>query len=134
MNESGILPEAKSMTGGLEYLNERAKAEFKEAVDRYAEALLKEASRLESATKSTAGKPEITSTMVKDADILLRRGYTHPRKQVSLIAAQLVATVGGFFTGILADATRLKEPSGLAIFVVVLTITTASAVITVVKE
>jgi hypothetical protein len=118
----------------LEYLNTPARTIFRSSLQSYSEALLREASRLEAAGKSTPGSPEITSTMVKDADILLRRGYSRPRKQPLLIMSQLVATVGGFLTGLLADANRLKEPKGLVLFVLVLTVTITAAVIAILKD
>jgi hypothetical protein len=118
----------------LKYLNAPARAIFRSSVQLYSEALLREASRLEAAGKSTPGSPEITSTMVKDADILLRRGYSRPRKGPLLVVSQLVATVGGFLTGLLADASRLKEPQGLALLILVLTVTITAAVIAILKD
>ena len=116
------------------HLKDRAAAEYQDAVERYAGDLLKEASRLEAANKSTGGAPEITSTMVKDADILLRRGYARPSKKPLLIGAQLVATVGGFITGLLADMDKLRDATTLVVFVVFLAITIAAAVLALVKE
>lgn len=116
------------------HLKERAAAEYRDAVERYAGDLLKEASRLEAANKGTSGDPEITSTMVKDADILLRRGYARPSKKPFLIGAQLVATVGGFVTGLLADMEKLRDATTLVWFVVLLAVTITAAVLALVKE
>ncbi len=115
------------------HLKERAAAEYQDA-PRYAGDLLKEASRLEAANKSTGGAPEITSTMVKDADILLRRGYARPSRKPLLIGAQLVATVGGFATGLLADMDKLRDPNTLVLFVVLLAVTITAVVLALVKE
>jgi hypothetical protein len=116
------------------HLKERAAAEYRGAVERYAADLLKEASRLEAANKGTSGDPEITSTMVKDADILLRRGYARPPKKPLMIGSQLVATVGGFVIGLLADMDKLREASTLVMFVVILAVTIAAAVIALLKD
>jgi hypothetical protein len=116
------------------YLKERAAAEYQVAVEKYAADLLKEASRLEAAATGTAGEPEITSTMVKDADILLRRGYVRPSKKPLLITAQLLATVGGFVTGLLADTEKLKAPGTLVFFIVLLAVTITAAVVAVLKD
>jgi lysozyme family protein len=72
--------------------------------------------------------------MVKDADILLRRGYARPAKKPLLIGTQLVATVGGFMTGILADMDKLRDPNTLVLFVVVLAVTITAAVLALLKE
>ena len=115
-------------------LNPLAEGEYKEAVERYAEELLKEASRLEAALNTTKGKPQITSSMVKDGDLLLRRGYARPKRKTSLVLAQLVSTVGGFVTGLFADPDKLKDATMLVVFVVLLTVTITTTVIVVVKE
>ncbi len=116
------------------HLRGRAAIEYNGSVERYAEDLLKEASRLEVANKATSGDPEITSTMVKDADILLRHGYARPAKKPLLIGAQLVATVGGFLTGLLADMEKLRDPNTLVLFVVILTFTITATVVGLVKD
>ncbi len=117
----------------IEYLNAPAKVELKGSVERYAEHLLREASRLEATTKSTQGTPEITSTMIKDADILLRRGYVRQPKDRFLIGAQVVATLGSFVTGLFANAESLREPSTLVLFIVLLAITITSSVVSIMK-
>ena len=116
------------------HLNTPAIAEFRLAIGQYAEDLLREAGRLEAASKSTSGNPEITSTMVKDANTLLRRGYARQPKKPLLIVSQLIATVGGFVTGLLADMDKLKDASTLVMFVILLTVTITAAVVSVVKD
>jgi hypothetical protein len=120
--------------GVTTYLKERAANEYQMAVERYAADLLKEAGRLEAVAKSTGGDPEITSSMVKDADTLLRRGYARPSKKPLLIAAQLISTVGGFVTGLLADMDKLKDPGILILFIGLLVVTITAAVVAVVKD
>lgn len=116
------------------YLNQQAANQYKHAVEGYAEDLLKEASRLEATAKSSPGDPEITSTMVKDADLLLRRGWVRPAKKPLLIASQLLATIGGFLTGLLADMDKLKDAATLVVFVVLLTVTITAAVVALMKD
>lgn len=126
--------ELKIAEQATQHLNAPASGELKACVERYAADLLGEANRLEAATKSTDGGPEITSTMIKDADILLRRGYRRPPKGRVLIVAQLVATVGGFLTGLFADAEKLKSPIGFSVFVLALALTVTATVVAVMKE
>lgn len=116
------------------YLNRQAESHYKKAVEGYAEDLLKEASRLEATAKSGTGDPEITSTMVKDADLLLRRGWVRPAKKPYLILAQIIATIGGFLTGLLADMDKLKDVVTLVVFVVLLTVTITATVVAVLKD
>lgn len=116
------------------YLNSPATDQFQLALEQYANDLLSEASRLEATGKSTKGNPEITSTMIKDADLLLRRGYTHHSKKPLLIFAQIAATVGSFVTGLLSDISKLKEPLLLVIFIAVLTVTITATVFVLMKD
>lgn len=116
------------------YLNTPAVAQLKAASEQYIQDVLQEANRLEAAGKSTKGNPEVTSSMVRDADMLLRRGYSKPKKSRSLIAAQLISTIGGFVVGLLADAEKLKNPTTLVVFVIVLGFTITAAVVAVLKD
>ena|ERR1700722_18236661 len=95
---------------------------------------LGEANRLEAATKSTRGTPEITSTMIRDANILLRRGYSRPPKGSLLIISQIASTVGALATGLLANTEKLNQPGGLALFVLVLVVTITATVLAFVKD
>lgn len=116
------------------HLNALAVGEFRAAIEQYAGDLFREAGRLEATAKSTKGVPEVTSTMVKDADILLRRGYARQPKKPLLVLSQLVATVGGFVTGLLADMDKLKDATTLVVFVILLTLTITATVIAVIKD
>lgn len=114
-------------------LNQPAQAAAEAVVGQYCADLLAEASRIEAA-QNTSGSSELTSTMIRDADLILRRGYARRRKTPLLIGAQLVAAVGGFVTGLLTDKDSLKDPSQMVIFVALLTVTVTATVIAVMKE
>jgi hypothetical protein len=124
----------KAPGDAVDLLKGHAANQYCGAIERYAKDLLAEASRLEAANRGAAGHPEITSTMVGDADILLRRGYKKARRKPGLIVAQLVATVGSFLAGILADMDALKDSTVLVVFIVALAITIAAAVVALVTE
>jgi hypothetical protein len=120
--------------GTTQYLQGAAGTEFRKSVEKYACDLLREASRLEASGKATQGDPEITSTMVRDADLLLRKGYVRPAKKPLLIAAQMASPIAGFLTGLLGDMDLLKEPWTMVLFVVLLAVTITSTAIAVLKE
>lgn len=117
-----------------QYLNDQAKMTAKECVKGYADDVLKEAGRLEAAARSAGGGPEITSSMIKDADLLLRRGYRQRPRKPWLITAQVIAPIGGVVTGFLGQTDFLKKPGLLGPFIAVLTITIAATVISVFKD
>lgn len=117
---------------GTKYLNTPARDQLRVAVESYSGDLLKEASRLEATAKTTAGNPEITSSMVRDADLLLRRAYRRPKKK-SLVIVQIVAAVTGFLTGLLTDL-ALKDPGWMIAFVVVLSVALTTTIFLVLKD
>lgn len=118
----------------IKYLNRPAKAELQKVIENYYNDLLKEANRLEATSKATQGSPEITSTLIKDADLLFRRGYRKPKRSPWLKAAQIGSTVASVITGILADPETLKSTLLIILFIVVFSIAIATTVLVVAKE
>jgi hypothetical protein len=116
------------------YLNSPAVAELESSMRKFSDDLLKEASRLEAASKTTSGNPEITSSMIRDATLLLRRGYRKPRKDRGLVGAQVVAAVTTLVTGLLADLEKLKDPILMIVFIVFLSIAITATVLVLGKE
>ncbi len=116
------------------YLNPPALTELESSIRKFSDELLKEASRLEAANKTAAGNPEIISSMIKDAYLLLRRGYRKPQKTVWLVGAQVISVITTFVTGLLADFDKLKEPNAMIIFIVFLSLAITTNVIVLVKE
>lgn len=121
------------------YLNAQAHAEAQKRIQVYALDLLREAGRLETASSTADADPQITSTMVADADLLLRRGYRQPPRSYLLTVGKIISPVGALVTGILAtamwaDADKLREASWLIAFVILLVITVIATVLVVVKE
>lgn len=84
---------------GPEHLNAAAVAELKAAVQRYTRDVLREAERLEANQRSTPGEPEITSTMISDADTFLRRSYTRRRKSRLTVALQVTSYMSAIAFG-----------------------------------
>jgi hypothetical protein len=116
------------------YLNTPAQAELERCVSRFRDELVVEASRLEAAANSGTGDPEVTSSMVRDADLLLRRGYRRARITKGMVAVKIGAVVGSFLTGLLADFDKLANPRWLTAFILLLAVSIALAVIVTVKE
>jgi len=117
----------------VEALNTGAVGEFHAALVRYSEDLMREASRLE-AVSNTTGKPEITGSMVRDADLLLRKGYRNRAKSRLLSWAQVLGPSSGVITGLLFDRQSLQQPLNLVAFVVFLTLTLGATIFCSLKE
>lgn len=104
----------------LTYLNPAARGELERQVKAYADDLLQEAGRLEGAQRSTAGDPEITSTIVKDADTGLRRNYVRPSRSGWSVLLQVVSYVGAIAAAV--AATELDELWGQIVFAIAVTV------------
>jgi hypothetical protein len=102
-------------------------------VQKYADALLTEAERIEAVTNST-GSAELTSQMLRDADLFLRRGYARAPRRARDKIPQLLAAVGAFVVGILSNETFLSSPGKLAAYVALLAITITATVVAVLKD
>lgn len=118
----------------IKYLNPPAKSELIGDIQKYIDELLKEASRLEAAGKTTVGNPEITSSMVKDAALLLKRGYKRANKGKWQVILQIGASISTLVTGILFDFEKLKEPLMLVAFMLVFSIALTTSILVIIKE
>jgi hypothetical protein len=118
----------------LKHLNAQARAEAKTKIETYASDLLEEASRLETASSANNAEPQITSSMVADADLLLRRGYRRARQTKLVLAGKIGAPTGALLAGFFTDAEKLKDPLMLFLFVVLIIFTVTATVLIVVKE
>jgi hypothetical protein len=98
----------------LPYLNEAARGEFRTRVGVFAGDLIEEAGRLEATQRDTPGDPEITSTVVRDANLLLRKGYVRRRRSSVDLVLQLVSYVAAIGAG--AGATALDKGWGQITF------------------
>jgi len=76
-------------TQQLGHLNDAARAKFEASVQKFASDLLDEAERLEAGTSTAGGAPEITSSIVDDANLLVRRAYRRPPRSMVATCAQI---------------------------------------------
>lgn len=118
----------------LKGFNDQAKAKLSEATFEFVEDLIEESNRLESSRNTTGNDPEITSSMVNDAQVLIRRGLTQPKKGLGLKILRIVAAVLSLLVGILYDSTKLQSGGYMLIFIVVITAAILTVTISTIKE
>ncbi|MFC7487242.1 hypothetical protein ACOCJ7_00105 [Knoellia sp. CPCC 206453] len=96
--------------------------EFHRCAERYANDLLEEVERLEAAQRTGGGDDaEYTSSMVTDADRLLRRAYrTQRKRKPGEIIWRIVVAVALILVGVATN--NLKETWGIILFVVAVAI------------
>lgn len=103
----------------MKYLNEGAKQQLHEAVLAYTERLLDESGRLEG-MNSSAQRPELTSTLIMDARLILDRGYAKRRRSKWETPLRILALGLTFVIGVLTTYLSEQWAWPALLFVVVL--------------
>ena len=98
--------------------SEQAQGRLKEATTKYATDLIEEANRIETGRNSTSGPPEVTRGMVNDAEVLLRRGLSAPKKSWFTRILRVIAAVLSLGVGIMYDGNALQDSGYLLLFIV----------------
>lgn len=118
----------------LKGFNDRAKEKLSEAATAFIGDLIEESNRLESSRNTTGDEPEITSSMVNDAQILIRRGLAKPRKGFGLKVLRVAAAVLSLLVGVLYDTTKLQSGGYMLLFIGVITAAILTVTISIIKE
>jgi hypothetical protein len=118
----------------LSGFNAPAKAELKKATLKFADDLLKEAYRIEASHNPAAGNPQVTSSMVMDAAILIRRGLAQPKKKLGIKLFRIAAAVLALVVGFTYDATKLQDKTYMLVFVVTVTLAIIAVTVSIILE
>ena len=118
----------------VRYLNAPSQQQLKSSVNEYVDQLLAEASRIEADQHTADGAPEISSSMIKDAAHLIKRGYQRHKKSGWHITLDIAGSVSALFIGLIFDFERLKEPQMLVGFLVLLAISLGLNIITIMRD
>ena|SRR5437867_4383030 len=105
----------------LKGFNEQARARLSAVTLKFAEDLVEEANRIETGRNTTQGEPEITSSMVHDAELSIRRGLGVPRKSRGSKILRVVGAVLSLAVGIVYNATKLQGAGYMFLFISVVT-------------
>jgi hypothetical protein len=114
--------------------NTPAKAEVKKATQQFATDLVAEANRIEGSRNANAGPPEVVSSMVVEATLLVRRGLSQPRKKYGVKLMRICAAVLSLVVGFCYDATKLQDKTYMLIFVLVVALAIVTVTIATIKE
>lgn len=118
----------------LSGFNQKAKDKLIEATKDFVSDLIEESNRLES-TRNTAGdEPEIISSMVNDARVLIRRGLSQPKKSMGMKTLRVIAAALSLLVGILYDPTELQSSGYMLLFIAVITAAILTVTISTIKE
>jgi hypothetical protein len=118
----------------LKGFNEKAKSKLKEASKEFVNDLIEESNRLESSRNTSGDDPEITSSMVNDAIILIRRGLAQPKKNLLIKGLRVLAAVLSLLVGVLYDKTKLQDSGYMFLFIAVITAAILTVTVATIKE
>lgn len=116
------------------YLNQPAKDELKTSVREYIDELLDEATRLEAANNTSGGNPQIISSMISDAELLLRRGYKKPKKSAWIKIIQILSSVSAAVFGVMFDYEKVQEPTFIVLLLLVFAVALGTTIFVVMSE
>jgi hypothetical protein len=125
-----ITVDDKALTG----FNDPARAELTMAAKDFIEDLVKESNRIEATRNPASGNPQVTSSMVTDAAVLVRRGLAQPKKKLGGKIARILAAVLSLAVGFTYDAAKLQDNTYMLVFVVVVALAIFATTISTIME
>lgn len=114
--------------------NDPAKAELKKSGVEFLEELVKESNRIEASRNPSSGNPQITSSMVGDAAVLIRRGLSQPKKRIGSKLLRVVAAILSLAVGFTYDATKLQDKTYMLVFVIVVAAAIIAVTVSIIME
>jgi hypothetical protein len=114
--------------------NEPARTALTKASVEFIEDLVKEANRIEATHNPSSGNPQVTSAMVVDASVLIRRGLARPKRKIGVKLLRIVAAVLSMAVGFTYDATKLQDKTYMLVFVVVVAFAIIAVTISTILE
>lgn len=118
----------------LEGFNTLAKSKLKEETQSFVSDLIEEANRLESKSNSSGSGPEITSSNVNDAAILIRKGLSERKKDWKSKVVRIIAALLPLVVGAMYDSTKLQGGGYMLVFVVIVAAAILMVTISTIRE
>jgi hypothetical protein len=115
--------------------NEKAKEQLMKTVKNYIDDVIEESYRIEASRNSTSkNNPEVVSSMVNEAEILIRRSLAFPKKRLGIKVLRIFAAVFSAIPGFLYDSSKLQESKNLVVFIIAITLAILMVTISTIKE
>lgn len=112
----------------------QAAADLQDSIKSYKDDLLQEIWRIEAGQNAGSGVPEITSRMVKDAEVIFSRGSIYSRKKTSIKVLKFIAVISLFAAGAMIQKDMLKDFSYLLALGVVFSIAIGSNILVYMRD
>ncbi len=114
--------------------NDQAKQELKTSIETFSDDLIAEANRIESSVNSTSQGPEITSSIVRDAKVIIRHKISKPKRNRCSILLKIGASVLSLVAGIMYQKEKLQDTTYLVFYIIIIALAILLTTITVIKE
>jgi hypothetical protein len=118
----------------LQGFNQQARDELKKGIEDFSNDLIAESNRLEASLNTTSNGPEITSSIVADAKVLLRHKINKPKKGIGKTILKIGASLTSLLAGIMFHKESLQDNGYLVLYIVVIAIAILLTTLTVFKE
>lgn len=105
-----------------------------EATTKFVDDLIEESNRLESSRNTTGDDPQVTSSMVNDASVLILRGLSQPRRGVGIKILRVAAAVSSLLVGVLYDPDKLQSAEYMLLFILIVTAAILTVTISTIRE
>ncbi len=114
--------------------NDQAQTELKSSIENFSNDLIAEANRIESTVNTTSQGPEITSSIVRDAKVLIRHKISKPKKSNSAILMKIGASVLSLVAGIMYQKEKLQDTGYLIFYIIIIALAILLTTLTILKE
>lgn len=126
--------EIKIEDNNLTGFNSPAKTELKDSVKDFADDLIAESNRIESSINTSSNGPEITSSIVRDAKVLIRHKISKPKKSTGKTLMKIGASISSLLAGVMYQKDKLQDSGYLVVYIIVIAGAILLTTLTVLKE
>jgi len=114
--------------------NNLAKEKLKESTTEFVSRLIEESHRLESNINTSGGAPEVTSSNVSDANILVTKGLSKKKKGWGTKILRIFAALLPLVVGAMYNSTKLQDSTYMLAFVFVVAVSIIAVTISIMVE
>lgn len=114
--------------------NDLAKTKLKGATKEFVSKLIEESHRLESNSNTTGGSPEVTSSNVSDANILVTKGLSKQKKGWGSKILRVFSALLPLVVGAMYNPTKLQDSAYMFAFVCVVAVAIIAVTISIMME
>ena len=114
--------------------NDLAKEKLKESTSEFVSKLIEESHRLESNSNTSGGTPEVTSSNVSDANILVSKGLSKKKKGIGSKILRIFAALLPLVVGAMYDSTKLQDSAYMLIFVCIVALAIIAVTVSILVE